>query len=137
MGDRFDDFVDEASTSTWIHLLVCMYLPYRSFEFLRSFLFETWDIVLVSCAVHLSIQMQSVDVGRSLDVWRWGLLIVVGFVVIAGRVAITQEATDQELFVCGELKLLRLLFLERRQQKNSSQHGKDMNSPKSRLCILL
>ena len=42
--------------------------PYCGVEFFHSFIFEAWDVVLVGYIVHLSIQMQWVDVGRGLHV---------------------------------------------------------------------
>lgn len=112
MGDRFDEFVDDAGARPWVQPRVCVYLPYRGVELFGSFILQAGNVILVGCAVHLSIQIQPVDVCRSLGVWSRVFLVVVRFIVISGCVAIAQEATDEKFFLCGEVKLLSLLFLE-------------------------
>ena len=65
--------------------------------------------------------MQPIDVRRGLEVWERIDFIVIGVIAVTGRVAKAQEATDQEFFLGGEPKLLRILFLSGPKEKGISK----------------
>ena len=123
---------------------VCVFMLSFSFisniaasKFFCGLFFQAGYVVLIGYAVHLSIQVEPVDLGSSLDVGPRVILVLVGFILVSRKVAMAQEATDQEFFRCGKLEFSRILFLERFQQVRPSQHSIVGHEARNHRCMLL